>query len=109
MKDLTLQTLRILQESEPGGTIDPSAKRRERQKRYEASEKGREARQRARRTQDDKKRHSRATMAEQRRVDRLIEEGVIESMSASEKREWLERCRDENPTLYDVLRERGLV
>lgn len=80
-----------------------------RQKRYFESEKGKEARRRASRVQAEKRAASRKRAAEEKRVDKLVADGVLESMSASVKRQWLEECRDGNPILYDVLREKGVV
>jgi Trm5-related predicted tRNA methylase len=99
----------MCQEEERMGMAEKEGTKVSRQKRYEETEKGQEARLRARKAQDEKKRRQRLMQAEQRRVDRLIREGVVESMSASEKREWLEACRDVNPVLYDVLREKGVA
>lgn len=80
----------------------------DRQKRYFESEKGKEARRRASRAQAEKRAANRKRAAEEKRVDKLVAGGVLESMSASDKRQWLERCRDENPLMYDVLREKGV-
>jgi hypothetical protein len=46
---------------------------------------------------------------ERARVNRLIEDGVVEVMTPEEKAEWIELCRQRNPIMYDVLREKGVA
>lgn len=94
-------------------------KQREAQRRYESTDKGREARKRAWQAQNEKRKndpewqarrkHPRLIKAEQKRAKRLIELGLLDTMSASEKRQWLERCADVNPLLHSALAELGVA
>lgn len=47
--------------------------------------------------------------AERRRWSKMVSGGVWDSMDASEKRQWLERCRDVNPILYRAVQESGVT
>jgi len=80
-----------------------------RQLRYFESEKGREARKRAILAQAERRADKRKREAERKRVQRLVDEGTLEAMSASARRQYLERCRDVNPIMYELLIEQGVV
>lgn len=47
--------------------------------------------------------------AERGRWGKMVERGIWDSMDASEKRQWLERCRDVNPILYRAVQESGVT
>lgn len=46
---------------------------------------------------------------ERRRVERLIRDGIVEAMSEAERRDWVQKCKDVNPVMYNVLREKGVA
>ena len=47
--------------------------------------------------------------AETSRVDRIIWSGGVEGMSDAERLEWVEQCRQLNPIMYDILKQRGIA
>ena len=81
--------------------------------RYMATERGKAAQKRANRKQDERRREQRHQVrllqAERGRVRSLIRSGILESMSASEKEQWLRRCGDENPVLLQALHDEGVI
>ena len=80
-----------------------------RQKRYFKTEAGKEARARASKRQAEKRKLERTFEAERRRVANVLASDAWTGMSALQKKEWLEQCRDVNPVMYEVLREKGVV
>jgi len=46
---------------------------------------------------------------ERRRIERLIRDGIIEAMSEAERRDWIQQCKEVNPVMYNVLREKGVA
>jgi hypothetical protein len=47
--------------------------------------------------------------AERNRVNRLVESGAVGGMSEQERREWVERCRQVNPIMFSILKEKGIA
>jgi hypothetical protein len=47
--------------------------------------------------------------AERHRVNRLVESGAVGGMSEQERREWIEQCRQVNPIMFSILKEKGIA
>lgn len=76
--------------------------------RYKSSQKGREAQRRANQKQDEKRKRERLLQAERRRVQALLDLGIVEAMSEQERHQWLQQCGDVNPIMAEVLCAMGV-